>query len=94
MDVCGDFDYHVSVHCFDDSETFLVYPIHLEERLPLIDIPLLPGDRPVTIDLQAVFDRCYDAGPYARGCYGEDAIVPALDPDQAAWVGAIVGAAR
>ena len=66
------FDYHVSVHRFDDFESFFVYPIALEEPLPAIDIPLLPGDPPVTLDLQAVFNRCYDAGPYAREIdYGE-----------------------
>src|SRR3954447_26088085 len=70
---CGAFDYHVSVHHFDDFESFFVYPITLEEPLPLIEIPLLPGDLPVTVDLQAVFQRCYDAGPYAREIdYGWD----------------------
>jgi len=94
-EVCGDFDYHVSVHCFDDQESFFVYPIRLEERLPPIAVPLLPGDPPVTLDLQAVFDRCYDAGPYSREVrYGDDAIVPALEPDQAAWASRIVQTAQ
>ena len=35
-------------------------------RLPPLAIPLLPGDPDVTVDLQAVFDRAYDAGPYRR----------------------------
>ncbi len=83
---CGSFDYHVSVHEFDDLETFYVYPIKLEDRLPLIAIPLLAGDPSVTLDLQSVFDRCYDAGPYAREIrYGTDAVIPSLRPDQAAW---------
>jgi Protein of unknown function (DUF4058) len=86
VDACGPFDYHVSVHGFDDVETFLIYPIRLEDRLPPIEIPLLPGDSSVTVDLQAVFDRCYDAGPYAREIrYGEDAVVPLLKDDKAAW---------
>ena len=35
----------------------------------------------MTLDLQAVFDRCYDAGPYSRQVnYRTDAIVPTLDP--------------
>ena len=63
---CGPFDYHISVRRFDDLETFLVYPICLENRLPAVDVPLLPGDSSVTLDLQSVFDRCYDAGPTAR----------------------------
>ena len=94
-DACGPFDYHVSVHPFDDLETFLVYPIRLEDRLPPIAIPLLPGDPPVTLDLQAVFDRCYDAGPYAREIrYGVDAVIPPLGPDRAAWAERIVQAGR
>jgi len=92
-EICGAFDYHVSVHCFDDRETYFVYPVGLEERLPPIAIPLLPGDEPVTLDLQAVFDRCYDAGPYAREVrYGEDPVVPALKGDQAAWASQCVAA--
>jgi hypothetical protein len=92
---CGAFDYHVSVHGFDDPETFFVYPIRLEDRLPSVAIPLLPGDSPVTIDLQTVFARCYDAGPYAREIhYGVDALVPALGADQVAWATEIVGAGQ
>jgi hypothetical protein len=60
---CENFDYHVSVHRFDDLETFFVYPIRLEDCLPTTAVPLLPGDAPVPLDLQAVFDRCYGAGP-------------------------------
>ena len=85
----------MSVHCFDDPETFFVYPIRLEDRLPSVAIPLLPGDSPVTIDLQSVFNRCYDAGPYAREIdYGVDALVPALGADQVAWATEIVGAGQ
>ncbi len=40
----------------------------------------------MTLDLQSVFDRCYDAGPYVREIrYGTDAVIPSLRPDQAAW---------
>src|SRR5262249_55870163 len=62
----GAFDYHVSIHRFDRPHDFFLYPIRLEQRLPVIAIPLLPGDPDVMLDLQAVFDRAYDAGPYAQ----------------------------
>ena len=92
---CEAFDYHASIHCFDDQETFFVYPIHLEERLPPIAIPLLPGDSPVTVDLQSVFNRCYDAGPYAREIhYGVDAVLPALSADQAVWAAELTEAGQ
>jgi hypothetical protein len=39
----------------------------------------------VTIDVQAVLDRCYDAGPYTREVgYRTDAVIPPLEPDRAA----------
>ena len=86
LEQAGPFDYHVAIHPFDRLEDFLVYPIRLEERLPEITIPLLPGDPDVTIDLQAVFDRCYDTGPYRRRVrYAEVTPVPPLRPDQAEW---------
>lgn len=85
----GAFDYHVSVHRFDRPNDFFIYPIPLEQRLPVIAIPLLPGDPDVPLDLQAVFDRAYEAGPYAREVdYGVDPIVPRLRPDQAKWAAA------
>jgi len=85
--LAGPFDYHVSVHRFDRFEDFFVYPIRLEERLPEIAVPLLPGDPDVPLDLQAVFDRCYDTGPYRRRVrYDESTPVPALGTEQAEWV--------
>jgi hypothetical protein len=88
---CGPFDYHVSVHPFDDVETYYVYPMNLKEPLATIEVPLLPGDAAISLDLQVVFDRCYDAGPYAREVdYGESQIIPPLDANQAAWATAML----
>jgi Protein of unknown function (DUF4058) len=90
-DACGPFDYHALVRDFDDDETLFVYLICLEDPLPPIAIPHLPGDLAVTIDLQAVFDHCYDAGPYTREIrYGEDAVIPPLGTDQAAWTARVL----
>jgi hypothetical protein len=83
----GPLDYHVCIHHFDNLEDYFVYPILLADRLPEIAIPLLPGDPAVTVDLQAVFDRCYDTGPYRRRVrYAEQEVLPALRPEQAEWV--------
>lgn len=89
-EACGAFDYHVSLHRFDDPETYLAYPIRLEEPLPTIEIPLLADDPDVTIDLQSVFDRCYDAGPYAREIdYGTDTLIPPLGTERQSWLARI-----
>ena len=83
----GPFDYHVCLHLSDQWEDFLVYHFTLKDKLPEIPIPLLPGDTPIVVDLQAVFDRCYDAGPYRRRVpCRENAPVPPLRPEQAEWV--------
>jgi Protein of unknown function (DUF4058) len=82
----GPFDYLVSIHRYDQPRDYFVYPISLIQHLPQIAIPLLPGDADVPLDLQAVFDRAYEDGPYSREIeYGKDRIVPRLKPEQAAW---------
>lgn len=90
----GPYDYHISIHRMDDLEDCLVYPIRLENPLPVIDVPLLPQDGAVSVDLQAVFTRCYDAGPYHRRIrYTEDSPVPPLSPDREEWAKRILEAA-
>jgi len=86
MEKAGPYDYHVSVHRFDQAKDYLVYPIRLEQRLPTITVPLLPEDPAVLVDLQAAFNRTYDAGPYRKAIwYGKGPIEPPLRPEQAAW---------
>jgi len=41
-----------------------LYPFGLKERLPCVGIPLAHGDPDVPLELQAVFTRCWDSGPY------------------------------
>jgi hypothetical protein len=85
------FDYHVRVHQFHQPRDFLFYPIDLADRLPEIAVPLLPKDGAVAIDLQAVFDRCYDAGPYRRRVrYEPSRIEPPLSATQAEWVSQVL----
>ena len=82
----GSFDYHVCVHQFDYWEDYFTYPIQLPDSLPTVSIPLLPGDEPVAVDLQAVFTRCYDTGPYLREIdYRHDRPLPSLTPQRARW---------
>jgi len=81
------YDYHVCVHQFDNLEDYFVYPIRLRDPLPTIAVPLLPGDGAVALDLQAVFRRTYDAGPYRREIdYREPPPGPELAEADLAWV--------
>lgn len=82
----GPFDYHVCLHRFDNWEDFFVYPVRLPDRLPEIAIGLLPGDGDVAVDLQDVFQRSYDAGPYRRRIrYQQTEPVPPLQPEARQW---------
>jgi hypothetical protein len=82
------YDYHACVKRFDNVEDYFVYPIRLPERLPILAVPLLPGDGIVPLDLQKAFERAYDTGPYSRRVwYDSDPVpAPALSEEHDAWV--------
>ena len=55
-------------------------------QLPVLAVPLLPGDPDVPLNLQGVLDRCYETGPYRRQVrYGDLTLDPPLPPRMAAW---------
>jgi hypothetical protein len=62
-----------------------VYTIALQQRLPRIAVPLQRGDRDVRLDLQAVFTRCWEEGPYPD-VLGYDGPPPGtLTAEELAW---------
>lgn len=87
-------DYHVCIKRFDKVEKLSTYPIPLPERLPILAIPLLPGDGAVPLDLQKALDHIYDNGPYPRRVrYTTPVPPPALSEERAAWVQQVLRAA-
>jgi hypothetical protein len=83
----GPCDYHACVHCFDRPLDYLIYPILITDPLPEIAVPLLPDDGVVSLDLQALFEQCYDRGPYRRKVrYRLEDLVPPLAAEQRSWV--------
>lgn len=44
-----------------------LFAISLREMLPVISVPLRVNEPEVPLDLQHVFNRTYDGGPYQRG---------------------------
>jgi hypothetical protein len=82
----GQYDYHVSVHRFDRPLDYMVYPWKLSELLPEILVPLLPADGSVRLDLQVLFEQCYERGPYRRKVrYQRESITPPLSAEQWSW---------
>jgi hypothetical protein len=83
----GPFDYHICVRAFDEPDDFVIYPVSVGDKLPVVVIPLLPGDGSVSVDLQAILDRSYDSGLYQRSVdYGNSPPAPPLRLEQTAWV--------
>jgi hypothetical protein len=63
-----------------------VWPIALHEPLPIVPVPLLPGDADVLLDLQAAFTAAYDLLGYDLIVdYTQPPDVP-LSEEEATWV--------
>jgi hypothetical protein len=82
--------YLVSVRRAPERYRFETYPVPLQRRLPRIRVPLREPDPDVTLDVQAVFTRCYDNGGYADFVdYRQPPPVP-LSPEEEAWVNGLL----
>lgn len=57
-------DYLISISRYYKPEVFEVYALTVRQRLPRIPIPLEPDVEDAVVDLQEVFDRCYENGAY------------------------------
>jgi hypothetical protein len=70
---------------------YRVYPFGLRDCLPCVGIPLKAEEPLLPLDLQHVFDRVYDDGPYRRGAVDYTKPPdPPLDGDDAAWAEALL----
>ena len=69
-----------------DATAYQIFPVLLTEALPCIPVPLRQGQAEVPLDLQFVFNRAYDGGPYRRGAvnYGQPP-QPPLDSEATVW---------
>jgi hypothetical protein len=81
----GPWDYLASLHRGGQKGRYQVWPIPLRQRLPRIDVPLADSDPEIVLDLQAVFDRCYDEGGYARRLDYRRDPSPPLEGEDAEW---------
>lgn len=67
------------------ARAYEVYPIQIRDRLPRLRIPLKADDEDATLDLQEVFDRSYDVGPYPDRLNYSVPPVPPLSPEDDTW---------
>ncbi|MCX7969321.1 MAG: DUF4058 family protein [Armatimonadetes bacterium] len=83
-----DWHYLVSIHKATEPHRFYLYALTVQQRLPRIFIPLAPDDPKVgVLDLQAVIDRCYEAGAYDDVIdYRQEPPPPALGQEVLDWI--------
>lgn len=62
-----------------------IWPIALDQQLPVVPVPLLHGDADVLVDLQATFNAVYDLLGYDLLVDYHRSPTPALVPGQAQW---------
>jgi hypothetical protein len=87
----GPWDYLVSLHRGGNKgERYEVWGIPLRQRLPRIRVPLLGNDPDVVLDLQAVFDRCYEEGAYTRRLDYRHESVPPLAHNEVTWADTVL----
>ena len=86
----GAFDYHVSVVVAATPRVFHATGVRLADRLPAIGVPLDPGVPPAPLDLQSLFDRCYDGGRYTELFAYTAPCDPPLTAEQQAWAAGIL----
>lgn len=83
------FDYLVNIGR-RRSHDYEFYPLQLRARLPNVRIPLQVGDDDATLDLQDVFTRSYDIGPYPERLNYNQPPEPPLSPEDDAWADQIL----
>jgi hypothetical protein len=73
--------------CVRESWEFLLkfHPVSPRKRMPIFAIPLRQDDPPVALDLQAVFDRCFEVGEYGLDIDYRQDPQPPLSAEDAAW---------
>jgi hypothetical protein len=68
-----------------------VWPIQLQQRLPVVPVPLLEGDPDTGLDLGGVVASVYERGAFERRLdYSEAPPAPALSDEDDAWLAGLL----
>jgi len=89
-DPLPDYPYFALIHRASQRPMADTWPVGLRDRLPSIDVPLLPPDADAILDLQAAFDGAYDSVGYGRVLDRSRTLDPRLAADDEAWVRSVV----
>ena len=82
--------YHVVVRRAGRRTPLEYYPCPLRDRLPVVDLPLRPGDPDLAVDVQQLVSHAYANGGYAAKLDYTRPLRPPLGSDDAAWATGLV----
>jgi hypothetical protein len=86
--------YFVFLSRFEKRPLTEVWPIALDQPLPVVPVPLLPEDDDVALDLQSAFTNVYDSIGYDLLLdYTKPPEIP-LDNEAASWLAASLGRSK
>jgi hypothetical protein len=82
-------DYVTCVSRGQVDELREVYPSLLRDRLPVIHVPLRPGEADIILDIQEAVNEAYDMGLYWKRDHRHEPSL-ALNPDDSQWADALL----
>jgi hypothetical protein len=83
-------DYFIFLTRAERRNVTETWPVSMRDSLPVVPVPLLPGDEDVPLDLSHALCIIYDEARYDLGIdYGEPPIPPLVE-DDAAWARALL----
>lgn len=88
------YDYLVMVSNADERPVCHAWPIRVRQTLPVIPVPLLQPDPPVSLDLGAALQTAYARAHYDLRLHYEEPPVPPLSPEDAQWAAELIEEAR
>ena len=78
-------DYYALVNRAEEPSLLRIWPISVRDSLPLVPVPLDPGEPEVLLDLRSAMDHVYDKGRYSEQLDYTKPPVPALREPDDAW---------
>jgi hypothetical protein len=89
-----DYPYFIILSRVENRPHVEIWPLSLREAFPIVPVPLSEGDADIPLDLNQALQRIYASARYdLRIQYRADPPAPALPPDDAAWLRAVLQAA-
>jgi hypothetical protein len=79
-------DYRILVSRSDRRPYAELYVFTMQQSIPPIPVPLMPGDEEPILDIQTVLQRIYEKGRYHLAIDYSQSLQPALSPENTVWI--------